>query len=434
MTQFAVILSPLALLFFFSPGGRLLLNLAAALVVFSPGYAPISVKLVFLGILGLTTAVSVIRLRHVDIQLGGGLKAAYFGYASALLLSVVVGSYGGVEATLQNILPYLLLLLILPIAIDAGAGSDWRLLESGLVITGLVSAVSFSVQWLSRRHISSLDADQLLAASMLMPAVVFQWGLVMSGEHSRAPWVRVVATFVSIAIPVAFLVTGTRTSVVFLLGLAFYFYWVAANQKRRALRSGMIGLLGVACSLPALGWIASLVMQDPEFLSKRIASIQGILSHGSASDASLRAREMATDTALAVLDGHWLFGLGMSTPKPYWVYAFDTPLLTVMRLGVIGTLLLVIYVSMILRWVVRVSPEDATGTCIRGIAMGWAMIVVGFGIFISPVDDPLFVFALGGIVALAVCARKREAILAQKKSAPLPCANSALGTVTSRPL
>ena len=394
-----LMLLPPAVAMLFSPGGRFFLVTAAGLVVFTPGHADLTTKVAFVALVLASTVTSLLRLRNEQIGADRSLVAAAAAYGASLMVAALVGWTDDIPATLQEGLPYLLPLLLLPVAIDAGRGTSRELLETGMLAVGLISALSFMVFWLDRRHISTLALNQVFAASFLMPALVFQWGIVTAVTASRTWVVRVPAMAAAVFIAVAFLITGTRTSIILVAGLLALVIW--RSTKGRFLRV-LMGLTAVgAIFLPLLNLFASVLLTRPDFVSSRIASLLKVLTYGSAADASWQARQLSTQAAQIALEGHWLFGTGLSTPDPL-LLSFDTPLSTVMRLGLVGTASAIIFIVVALRYSIRGGNRSEQNKPAQGVIMGWLLIVVVLSTLLSPFDDSLFAFAFATAVALGI--------------------------------
>lgn len=400
MTVLLIVLSPVALGMVFTAAGRFALVVIAALVVYTPGYAPDLAKFAFVGFVGIATVVSLLRLQKFDLALGSGLKLSAALYAAGLAFASLTGWTDDITATLQQGLPYALLLLMLPVAIDAGIGATPRVIEAGIVLIGVVSAASFTVFWLDNRNVSALSANAFLAASVLMPALLFQWGLLTATDRLRSKVVRLIGAACSFSIPIAFFLTGTRTALVLGLGFAGFLIW--SLSKRKVFGTVLVSGLSVLLTLPVLAWLATLLLSDVTFIERRIGTLQQLFSAGANSDRSWQARQLAFDAARTVLEGHWITGLGLSAPKPLWLESFDTPLSIVMRLGVVGTIFLITYVVSTLRWAFRIAPLGEVGDSLRGVVAGWSLTVGGYALVVSPVQDPLFAFAFSAVIALAV--------------------------------
>ena len=399
----AAILLPFVISLLSSPGGRFLLVMLAGLVVFTPGQATLGPKTLFVTLLLSSAVVSVLRLRSAAVKPSSALLAAT-GLFGAMLIAIALAGWAvDPKLTLQNGLPYILLLLVLPIAIDAGQGESRRFLETCMLVVGLVSALSFTVHWLDRRGVSTLAYESLLATSFLFPALVFQWGLVMAGEKDRGWRVRAVATAVSVLIPFAFLVTGTRSSLVLGFGFAGFAIWkIMKGQFFSTLARGSIA---VGIALPILGWVGSKLVSNPEFLERRFEALKLAVTYGAAGDQSIEMRQAANQVVSIALDGNWFFGLGLSTPD-LLDRAFDTPLVAIMRIGIVGALLLAVYLVVALRWAMTIAPQNATGDSIRAIIGGWFLVVLAVGLLLGgATDDRLFAFAFAAVIALAVNAR-----------------------------
>lgn len=392
-----IALIPVAIFMMFSPIGRLFVVVGTAMVVFTPGFAPMAQKIAFITILLVSSAIATVRLRTLPIRPSGTVVAAAIAFIATLIIGAINGNIGDPQATLQNGLPYAITLLILPIAVDAGQGTSRRTVETGIVLVGVLATLSFTLYWLTRRAVSSLDVSHLLAASMLMPAFVFQWGLVTASEGSHAQSRRVVAITMGFFAPIALLVSGTRSSFVFAFGVLGFLIW--GLTKRRIFRAATSVAVAFALALPAMLFLGSYLLTDTSFIFKRLS----VLSTGVDGDQSWIERQIATQTTQALLDGNWLFGLGLSTPNP--LINYDTPLSPVMRIGLVGVFFFVVYLVAVVIWSVRVAAPDPAGESASGIFIGWSMIVAGFWLLIPPVEDTLFPFAFGLAVLLAVNSR-----------------------------
>ncbi len=398
----ALAVVPVALWMMFSAGGRLLLVMAAGLFVFTPGDAAFAPKLVFLALLFGSSAISLLRLRGAGIRPSAAVAASAACYLVTLLIAAIEGWSASPQATMQNGLPYVMVLLVPPIAIDAGMNSSRRLLESGMLAVGITGALSFTVHWLARRGVSSLDINGLFATSLLMPALVFQWGLMVTTDKSRALITRFSAAGLSLLIPFALLVTGTRSALILGVGFAVFLIW-------RLLRKRILVTIGaavatVAIAVPLLGWLASKLLKQTDFLSRRLEALQNAVVYGSYGDESLAGRNYSSDVVRSVVEGQWLFGLGLSTPDP--IAAFDTPLSTVMRIGVAGNFFLLVYLTSALWWAMKSASSNPAGDSIRAMTIGWFLTVLAHGALLSPpTDDRLFAFAFANAIALALNTR-----------------------------
>jgi hypothetical protein len=401
-----LVLTPVAVGMLLSPGGRLILVMSAGLLVFTPGRASFTPKFIFLALLLFSSALAITRIRHTGLRPTSWLIASMVGLVSTLFVAALNGWAAEPQATLQNGLPYLLVLLVLPLAVDAGLGSSRRLLETGLLVVGMLGALSFTTHWLARRGVSTLDADGLLATSLLMPALVFQWGLVSAGEKDRSWALRILAISVSLVVPFALLVTGTRSALVLAVGFASFLFWTLT--KKKAMRTLIVAVVAVGTSIPLLGWLASELLIQTDFLSRRIAALQQALLYGSFGDESFAARRYSTEIVLSMVERDWLFGLGLSTPEP--IMTFDTPLSTVMRIGIAGSFFLVMYLVAALHWAMTTIPKNARGDAIRAMIIGWLLVVLTYGALLNPpTDDRLFAFAFAIAIALAINARHGDA-------------------------
>jgi hypothetical protein len=206
-------------------------------------------------------------------------------------------------------------------------------------------------------------------------------------------------------VPFAFLVTGTRSALV--LGVGFVAFLFSRLVNRKILRTLSSAAFAMVISLPILGWLASELLTSSVFLSRRIAALQAAITYGSFGDESWATRKYSTEVVQSAIEGRWLFGLGLSTPDP--LTAFDTPLATVLRIGVAGNFFLLVYFIVAVRWAMKTAPSNAAGDSVRTVIGGWFLVVLAYGVLLNPpTDDRLFAFALAIALALAVNARGRN--------------------------
>ena len=402
MTWLALLmLLPAAAAMLFSPVSRLFLVTAAGLVVFTPGQADLTTKVAFVALVLASTTISLLRLRSAHLVADRAVITSAAAYGASLMVAALVGWTDDVPATLQNGLPYVLPLLLLPIAIDAGRGTRRQLIEAGMLAVGLLSAVSFMIFWLDRRHVSAVAINQVLGSSILMPALVFQWGIVTSLMASRTWTVRLTAMSSAVFIAAAFLLTGTRTSLVLAAGL--FALVIGRSSVGKIFKTVLALSVAGAVAIPLLDSLASVFLTRPDFVSSRISSLASVLQYGSAADASWQARQLSTQAAQIALEGHWLFGTGLSTPQP--LINFDTPLSIVMRVGLLGSASAVAFIVTTLRYAMRGGTLSGSTNPVRAVLLGWFLIVAGLSAIIPPFDDPLFAFAFAIAVALGINAQ-----------------------------
>lgn len=382
-----------------SPGGRFFLVTGAGLVVFTPGDAPIAQKVAFLVLLLSSGVISLLRLKNVEIKPSRPVLVTAAGLAASLLVAAVDSWAQDPVKTLQNALPFALALFLLPIALDTAQSTSRRTLELGILVVGLIATASFTIHWLNLRGISAFAIADLLASSFLMPAFIFQWGLVTASESAYSPGRRLFGVVISLGVPVALLTTGTRSTIVYAFGVIGFLIWGVTN--RRVIRAAASVAIASAVALPLLAFVVSFAVRDSTFLTKRL---EMTLQSGVGRDASWQQRQLATQTARSLLEGHWWYGRGLSAPNP--LKAFDTPLLPFYRIGVFGTIFFVLFLVVTLRWAFKIASNDVTGNVARGTIVGWTFIVVAQAVLLTPpIDDTLFPFAFIFGVVLAVNSR-----------------------------
>ena len=305
-----------------------------------------ALKLVYSGLLVLCSLVSGFRLlrnspiwiRPFRALVGPGLLLS-----GVLIVSFFASPDGADVTTFARQAIFYLMLLAAPIVgLDSGRDLSPANVYKIVWLVGLIAAVGFATDWLARRNVSSLELGKFVLASSILPGFAFGLALILlttaSGFLRKLPWLTLV-----ILIPIAMLVTGTRSNLII---------FVAAFAIIGALRNKRVPLKRLAVSLSSIAVIgatlfpivASAVISQPGFIENRIQALLSVASGDSANDQSLSGRQLQYELALQIIGRQPLFGQGLGYEIPF---TLDTPLLTVVRLGIVGSLVLIAYIVVI---------------------------------------------------------------------------------------
>ena len=308
---------------------------------------------------------------------------------AAIILGFVGSPLGGDVTTFgRQSLFYVLIALGPVIGLDSGRDLSPNFVYSLIGVIGSFAAIGFALDWLDRRGVTSLDFGRVILSSLVLPALAFGLALALvfhaAGLLQRVFWLLPVLT-----IPIAMLVTGTRTNLIIFAAIPA----VAGRLRDSRVPIGrMILLVTGAGVIGAMIFsvVAATLISDPGFLDSRVRASIAVLSGDGASDQSFALRSAQYDSAWQYISGSPLFGLGLGYFIPI---TLDTPLLTVVRFGWIGTSTIVVYLG-VFSWAV-LRTRKQYGTSVAHTAWWAFMLVILLNIpFGTPLEDRGFGFAL----------------------------------------
>ncbi|WP_406636677.1 O-antigen ligase family protein [Pseudarthrobacter quantipunctorum] len=360
-------------------------------------------KMAYAGAMFLCVVISTIRL-SLNPPTWIRIAVPLFAWAAILLLCLLMGAIATSGQDLMTVVRQGVFYTMIPLApivgIDAGREIQSKSAIRWIGVIGFVAAAGFAADWLNRRGVSSLSFGRFVVSSLILSALGFALALVMIIYARRLE--RVLWTLAAIAIPAALLITGTRTNLVVffalvgLLGVTAKF----GVPMHKALLLLAFLAAAVAVLLPIF---AEYVIKTPGFLESRLNALMNVAT-GSRKDLSLEARtEQYYHVWNWIQESPW-FGKGPGFNPPI---SLDTPLATVVRLGVIGTIAMVGFLGSLL-WMVYTTGKkygrSVMHTATRGIAMV-AVVMLPFG---SPVEDKGFAFMLVLLImGVASCVQAR---------------------------
>lgn len=333
--------------------------------------------------------------------------------ALALAGSMVISTMASPGSDPTSIVRQGLFYLLIPIAplIGVETGRSLQPLTASRLaaFAGALSAVGFAVDWLTRRGVAAFNLPYLVFGSTILAGLAFALSILLT-VSSKGP-ARVAWGAIAAIIPIAMLVTGTRTNLVMfvvILGMLGSAAKYRLHPARAVVAGGIVALaLGVLLPI-----VARAVLSDQSFLDKRVYALLQVLSGDAAGDQSYQWRAIQYNYAWEQIGRQpWLgYGLGWNPP-----FAMDTPLVTVIKLGVIGTALMIAYlvVSMIVvERLARARGYSPMHTAARGLAL-MTLALLPFG---SPLEDRGFPFALALVFAgVAAAAHAPDAFRAVRE-------------------
>lgn len=382
----AVLASPLARLGTFVLGGLLVLGSSSDLTMSKVAYA---------GLLVLVCGISLTNLlRQPPAWFTQARWWLWLGVAlvGAMVVSTIAAPVSDPAAVVRQGLFYLLIPIAPLVGVETGRHLSGLATTRFAALCGTLSAIGFGVDWLTRRGVASFDLPYLVLGSTVLAGLGFAVALVMATYTAGSR--RVGWGLIAFIIPTAMLVTGTRSNLVLfvvILGLL----GPVAKMRLSPARAVGITISVVAALGVLLPLAARYVLSDPTFLERRVFAALQVLSGDAAADQSFMYRSMQYAYALQQMDARpWLgSGLGWSPP-----FAMDTPLLTVVKVGVVGTALVVAYLIASMRVISRLGAMHGHSP-MHSAARGVAFMVVALVPFGSPLEDRGLSFALALVFA-----------------------------------
>ena len=334
------------------------------------------------------------------------LRAPWIAASAALALliamSFLVAQGEGTSPIdwMRDIAAYGLFAAVPVFALDAEASASRKLLVGMLVVAGLLGGLAWAVEWLSRRQILELPFERLVFPSGQLPGMLYLFALATAftaGKRSLL-WGLLAGVILGL-----FLITGTRSSLLLLIGpLA-----MAILAGRTHLRSTLLVLAShavvavavvlafqFALELPAL--VGSPTDADrgspvqsgspipigsaPNVIGERLGSLPAVFGNMS-SDPSFKERLAQYQAAWALFASSPIVGVGPGHSIE-WInvsgqlqtgYEADTPLVLPAKFGLIGVLVFLGAAAAYLSTVVIAWRKDRRS--------GITLTLVGFGVW-----------------------------------------------------
>jgi O-antigen ligase len=308
-------------------------------------------------------------------------------------------------------------------ALDAAWSAPRRAIITLLVIVGVLGALSWATHWIQLRHIADLPLSRLLFPSPQVPVALYLFAMAAAIQKGRGGgrWALLAGLVLG-----CFLVTGTRSSLLFLAGpLA-----MMAVAGRERLRSSVTWLaahgsvaVAIVLAFQAALWLPSVAVPPlststpspvpgggttapPNIIGERIGTI-GSLASNPLGDPSLRERIAQYQAAFDLVRRSPLVGMGPGHQIEWTdvsnirrsAFTADTPLVYLVKFGLVGLiplgLFLWAYVDLLRRLLGGVG-RTASALVLVGYG-GLALIGLPLGF---PMEDKGTSFALMLILAL----------------------------------
>ena len=354
---------------------------AGALIVFqSPANTP---KLVYLGLAAICLVLSASKLRRDSDPVVRAFRPVLvpaIAFGVVLLGSGLIahGQGARTEDWVRDVLPYFLLITLPIVGLDGsrdlGARSaDWLVTGAGLLAT-----VGFALDWVNRRGVAASGVGRVFLATIVLASLGFCYMFVQAGTRRRW-WAWLALAMLTAA---CLLVSGNRANAVIAIGVLGM---VGSPRKARLRVTWLVGLTAVAVlgTVAMVRLLASWLIADPTFLSRRLADALSVLHGNASSDRSFEIRQISYAYSRQQFHAHPWLGGGPGHLYPTGTFTLDSPWLVPAKFGIVGSFLLLVYLVSIVLSVRqrpranRVAEHSNCGACLgvhtRGPDALWAM-------------------------------------------------------------
>jgi hypothetical protein len=363
-------------------------------------------------------------------------EGRYWLAASAALgvlitISFFVARAEGTSMTdwLRDVAAYGLFAAVPALALDGHISSSRKLLVGMLVVAGLLGGVSWAIEWLGRRQILDLPIGRLVFPSGQLPGLfyLFAMAMALTEDRRRAVWVLLAGLVLGL-----FLVTGTRSSLLLLVGPPAMMAIVGRTRARASLRDflahgavaiGLVIAVQLAVSLPVMLGEAGGAPRGPDstgepgdpgagspigpIVADRIGSLPGV-ARDPISDPSVKERVAQYEAAWVLILSSPVVGVGPGhsidwidvSGYPRSGYTADTPLVMPAKFGALGILVfasLALAYALTLRTALRRDRRSVASLTLIGFGL-WQVVALPLGFV---VEDKGASLALMLLLALA---------------------------------
>lgn len=331
------------------------------------------------------------------------LLAPWFGFAFALLVLIAV-SFGvsrvsGTSTTdwFRDVAAYGLFAAVPVFALDGHASLSRRVLVGVLLVAGLLGGLSWAVEWLARRDILDLPFARLVFPSAQLPGLLYVFAVAMAlTPGRRGRWAILAGVVLAL-----FLITGTRSSLLLLVGPVAMVVLAGRDRIRASLRPLASHAIVAAGAVLAFQLALSLAIalapggsqpdqpsSDPAatpgsgVLGDRFGTLPELVG-SPGSDASIRERIaqyraawglFASSPIVGVGPGHSIDWIDVSG-YPRSGYTADTPLVLPAKFGLAGVMVFLGF-AVAYGSVARTAVAGNRGSAISLTLVGYGVLMI----------------------------------------------------------
>jgi hypothetical protein len=351
---------------------------------------------------------AVLRARRT-VAVGPGTQwlVASAALAGLLAISFLVARAQGTAITDwgRDVAAYALFASAPVLALDGQASASRKLLVGMVVVAGVLGGLSWAIEWLSRRQIVDLPVSRLVFSSGQLPSLLYVSAMAMAltrGPRSGA-WTLLAGLVLGL-----FLVTGTRSSLLLLVGPLAMAVVMGGPRIRSSLRAlvghaaaaaAVVVAFQLALSVPALLELGRTTIShdgsgpsvtfSPIVVGDRIGGLPSVVENP-ASDPSVKERVAQYEAAWASFVSSPIVGVGPGHSID-WVdvsghrrsgFTADTPLVMPAKFGLLGILVFlgygVAFASTIVTALRRNRRSEITLTLVGFGSVVFASLPLGF--------------------------------------------------------
>jgi hypothetical protein len=364
-----------------------------------------------------------------------------------LSLPVAIANATPVGTWIRDAAPYALVAAAPWLALDLGSAVSPRVVTSAIAVVGSLATISFTINWVQRRHMVDLPIDRLVLSSFTLATAFFGLAVARSiwGERDRFAWAVAAAAVVGLL-----LASGTRTTLALGAIPVVLLAHAVRVRGRSTLRTslapavaplvvmavlvlpGMLRALppparspvesppapstvapgavvpGASSGLIAVATPMPTVVPTPDN-GGRFGTIDEVVA---GSDDSLRLRWAQTQAAWNIFAGSPLVGRGLGVPIP-WVntdgrafadFSADTPLAVLAKFGLFGIVMWAALGIATFATLRRLGNLGRPGRAVQSALLGFATGLVVLTPFGPQLEDKGTGLALILLLGLALAA------------------------------
>lgn len=303
------------------------------------------------------------------------------------------------QSWLRDAAPYLSVAAVAPIAIDGGRSPVMRRLAVPLfILIGVLSGLSFAIEWLDRRALADLALDRLLLPTAIPAAGLFFFAVsaALYSQRVRARWIALIG-FLTFTMAI----TGTRSALVWLVPPVFVAF-LSRGRSRATPRLVLSACLGVVFVWLAFGVVGSQL--DEVRFASRVRSVGAFFTDPN-SDYSYLERRAQLSAAWESFTHSPLVGTGpgnnieWSTPwRAASSFNVDTGISLLSKLGIIGGVIFAWLMVEFMRSCLSASGSDTVLKSFVWMSFVYLLIVTPF---FNPFEDKGSAYLL--VLMASVC-------------------------------
>lgn len=408
----AAVVGPLLLMWCVkSAGVRLAVVAVGALAVFQTS-GPTG-KYAYMGAALLCVALSLVNLRRRDDdQFRQALTLAPFMivFLGPVSFLIANGNGIGIDAWFRDVLPYLMVVLLPIVGLDAAQHMSARALSRLIAIIGVLAAVNLAVTWLGRR--GGIESNlQVLLATGVLSGFALCFALAHVARHAPR-W-----GLAAVVIAGALVLTGSRTNLIVIAAAMLGVIGLQSKGRLPAPRAVGFVMAGGAM-VAGIVTLASPWLEEG-FLLARYEAMVSVVRGGQDQSYDFRSLQYAAATdrweARPWLGGgpgylyraDSLFGVNSTAAERAEVFTLDTPVVVLAKFGVVGTVLLLAYLIAVFRGVAacRRGPAPAFTA-----ARAFAFVLVALVPFGASLEDKGASIAIALMVAVAAATGREQRV------------------------